>query len=599
MKKIFAIGMVCLLCACQQSNVEVATKQKMQKVEKEKKPVVTYEDYDVVVAGGQPEGVSAAVSAARNGTKVLILEKRNNLGGLITFGYLNFLDFPRNKDGVIVSKGIFKEWHRLAGNGQPVTVDIDKAQNAFQTLVTNEANITTMYNTKITKPIFDSKEKNNLVAVEAELKDGRKVTYRAKRFIDATEDGDLAQISHVPSTVGQEDIGRNDKMAVTLVMHFKNVDWNGVIETAKSRKFGYANYNDNAAWGFGGMPQAYPEIRNDTNVRGLNIGRTSNGDIYINALQIFNIDGTKEEDKKKAIKFGTEEMTNFLSWAKVNFPGFQQAEIASIPSELYIRETRHFSTEYQLSLEDIWKNANHWDDIAIGSYPSDVQALNKENSGAVVAKPDQYGIPYRTMVPKTTNNLLITSKAGGYRSLAAGSARIIPTGMSVAEAGGVAASISIKEGIGFREMIAREDLVKRIQEQIVAQGGYLQPRENVTYPYQNDPILPHLMFLNENGLIIGGYTNNFLLEQPMKEQQFLNLIINGAKQLNKEWYKKNSEHLHELAVTSADQALTMNYVLRFQPLFQTPVPHYTGVLLKRNGFEIAANWLQGIQTQNK
>ncbi|GAB6454388.1 FAD-dependent oxidoreductase [Bacillus luti] len=599
MKKIFAIGMVCFLCACQQSNVEVATKQKMQKVEKESKPIIKYEDYDVVVVGGQPEGVSAAVSAARNGSKVLLLEKRNNLGGLITFGYLNFLDFPRNNDGVIVSKGIFKEWHRLAGNGQLVTVDIDKAQNAFQTLVTNEPNITVQYNTQITKPIFDPKEKNNLVAIEAEFKDGRKINYRAKRFIDATEDGDLAQLSHVPSTVGQEDIGRNDKMAVTLVMHFKNVDWNGVIEAAKSKKFGYAKYNENAAWGFGGMPQAYPEIRNDTNVRGLNIGRTSNGDVYINALQIFNIDGTKEEDKKKAIKFGTEEMTNFLAWAKVNFPGFQQAEIASIPSELYIRETRHFSTEYQLSLEDIWKNANHWDDIAIGSYPSDVQALSKGNSGAVVAKPDQYGIPYRTMVPKTTNNLLITSKAGGYRSLAAGSTRIIPTGMSVAEAGGIAASISIKEGIGFREMIAREDLIKRIQEQIVAQGGYLQPRATVTYPYQNDPILPHLMFLNENGLIIGGYANNFLLEQPMKEQQFLNLIINGAKQLNKEWYTKNAKHLNELAVTSTDQALTMNYVSRFQPLFQTPAPQYTGVLLKRNGFEIAANWLQSIQTKNK
>src|SRR5690348_9815998 len=73
-------------------------------------PIQNFEDeYDVVVIGGEPEGVAAAVSAARNGANVLLVEKREELGGLFTYGMLNFLDIPQGADGRSVSQGIYKE----------------------------------------------------------------------------------------------------------------------------------------------------------------------------------------------------------------------------------------------------------------------------------------------------------------------------------------------------------------------------------------------------------------------------------------------------------------------------------------------------------
>src|SRR5690625_1831810 len=75
-------------------------------------PLAEFSDtYDVIVVGGEPEGVAAAVSAARNGAKTLIIEHRDAFGGLFTYGFLNFLDIPQGEDGASVSKGIYEEWH--------------------------------------------------------------------------------------------------------------------------------------------------------------------------------------------------------------------------------------------------------------------------------------------------------------------------------------------------------------------------------------------------------------------------------------------------------------------------------------------------------
>lgn len=81
---------------------------------KKPEPIKNIEtEYDVIVIGGEPEGVAAAVAAARNGAKTLLVEKRQELGGLFTYGMLNFLDIPRDGRNNSISEGIFKEWHEL------------------------------------------------------------------------------------------------------------------------------------------------------------------------------------------------------------------------------------------------------------------------------------------------------------------------------------------------------------------------------------------------------------------------------------------------------------------------------------------------------
>lgn len=385
--------------------------------------------YDVIVVGGEPEGVAAAVSAARNGAKTLLIERRDGLGGLMTYGMLNFIDYDYDMNGTIANAGIFKEWHDMVGG--KVVFDIETAKKAFLKLVQNEPNITLSLSTSLQDVIVENDELKGVVVSDEQGEH----TYYAERFIDTTQDGDLAYLAGVPYFIGGEDIGLADrKMAVTLMMHLDGVNWDRLALAAVTQKFGAAKINPVAAWGFVDLHHQYTPTEPDTRLRGLNIARQSDGTVYINALHLFGVDGLDEQSKQEAIERGKRETEHIVAFLREEFPGFEQAEIASFPPELYVRETRHFYAEYQLPITDVWENRDHWDSIGFGSYPVDIQASSIDDYGYILTDPKQYAIPFRSLVPLEVDGLLIASKAAGYSSLAAGSARIIPTGMTVAEA---------------------------------------------------------------------------------------------------------------------------------------------------------------------
>ena len=498
------------------------------------------QDYDVIVIGGEPEGVAAAVSAARNGSTVLLVEERDSLGGLMTYGMLNYLDLPHNSNGDLVSLGIFKEWWDLVGGASVTTVDIDESKKAFFDLVNNEANINLLLNTRVESINSIDKKVQSIV-----LSDGK--TYTGKQFIDTTANADFATAAGVTYTTGQEDIGIDRKMAVTLMIHLKDVDWKKVKKAANDGVFGGAGISERAAWGFPDILSEYNEQEENTQIRGLNIGRTENEEIFINALQIFYVDGLSDDQKANAIEEGKRETDAFLDWLKVNLPGFENAKIASYPSELYIRETRHINSLYRLTIADVWESAEKEDTIAYGAYPVDVQAMGKGNFGTVVASPNQYAIPYRSILPNEVDNLMVASKASGYDSLAAGSARIIPTGMSVAEAAGVIANYAVENEKNLKDLVGDKTFNTSIQETLIDQGAYLKPlSKKFKFPYKNDEIYPSLKILYSYEIISGGYDNNFNLDQAIGELSFARLIKMGYQRLNPDLYAEKEAIFNKL-----------------------------------------------------
>ncbi|EAZ84184.1 hypothetical protein BB14905_15385 [Bacillus sp. B14905] len=126
-------------------------------VDEYKKPVPINNiesEYDVIVIGGEPEGVAAAVASARNGAKTLLVEKREELGGLFTYGMLNFLDIPRDGHNNSISEGIFKEWHELVRGND--AFGIVGAKAAFKKLIDEEPNLTLSCKRKLSKRIFNN-----------------------------------------------------------------------------------------------------------------------------------------------------------------------------------------------------------------------------------------------------------------------------------------------------------------------------------------------------------------------------------------------------------------------------------------------------------
>ena len=488
-----------------------------------KKP--TFEDeYDVIVIGGEPEGVAAAVAAARSGSKTLLVEHRDGLGGLMTFGELNFLDISYDQKGKFANEGIFKEWHQLVD--EKIGFDIDDAKNAFLKLVQDEKNLTLALETKVASVI---REENTLVGIEIEDDKNNVKQIKAKRFVDSTQDADIAVMSGAPYFVGGGDIGVEDKkMAVTLMIHLKDVDWNSVKKAAKDGLYGGADIKGNVAWGFTELHDEYPPKFENTRLRGLNIMQEKNGDVYINALQIFGIDGLDEASKQKAIDLGKKETEHVLAFLKENFPGFEKASIADFPTELYVRETRHIKAEYQLPMSDVWENRDHWDSIGFGSYPVDVQATSPNDYGYVLSRPTQYAIPLRSLIPLEVDGLLVASKASGYSSLAAGSARIIPTGMTTGQAAGVASSLSIKHDVSFKKMSEDKEVIAELQEQLKEQGARIYAFE-IPYSYEGEWFYPAVRTLVNYGLVVGGYDNTLPVDDPFKEISIFGLI-NGIQQ---------------------------------------------------------------------
>jgi|GEM_PF-194341 len=475
-------------------------------------------DYDVIVIGGDPEGVAASVSAARNGGKTLLVEERDGLGGLLTYGYLNQLDLGYDKYKRLANQGIFAKWYKKIG--ERANFDIELGKKAFHELVEQEPNITLLLESSV-KEIH--KEQNKVVAVTLETPQGEK-KYFGKRFIDTTSEADFAVRAGVPYTLGQEDMGLKDRlMAVTLVMLFENVDWERLKQAAKQGVLGGAKVGDQIAWGFAEVPSKYKTSQENTRVRGLNIGIQSNGVVTINALQIFGVDGTDPQSIKQAIETGKEETKHFLTFLKKELPGFEEARIAGYPTELYIRETRHIKAEYQLSIVDIWENRDQWDSIGFGAYPVDVQATEVSSFGTVITAPTQYAIPFRSLVPLEVENLLVASKSSGYTSLAAGSARTVPIGMTVAEAAGVAAVLSLEQEMSFRQLAQNQKAIKELQKRLKKQGANIYPF-NITFPYQGAWFYPAIRELLPFGLIAGGYSNQLNENEKMKEREFLRLL---------------------------------------------------------------------------
>ncbi len=492
------------------------------------------DEYDVIVIAGEPEGVAAAVSAARNGAKTLLIEEKEELGGLFTYGMLNFIDYPKGSEGDTVTTGIYQEWRKLIGND--VAFGIEEGKAMFYKLVSEEENLTLLPQTKVTEAIV---ENNTVTALTIKNKNGEQ-TITANTFIDASQDADFAVMAGAPYFLGAADIGDPDrKMAVTLMIHLHDVDWLGVFKAVRKETFGYARMNLTAAWGFDDLHKSYTPVNPNTRLRGLNLVKDGD-DYYINALQIFGIDGLNDASKAEAIEIGKAETEHIVAYLRENFPGFENAKIASYPTELYVRETRHIEAEYQVTMADVWTNRNQEDYIAYGAYPVDVQAQTPLDYGYVLSAPAHYGIPFRSMIPKDIDGLLVVNRSAGYSSLAAGSARIVPTGMGVAEAAGVAAVLAQKENKTFRELSKSTEFAKKVREQLKEQGAFVK-KLKTDYPYKGEWYDEAVQTLINKGLVVGGYENDIRVEEDLTYLSFMNTFLGAIERTSDPANKVNKE----------------------------------------------------------
>ena len=494
----------------EETNPEIIVKEELENNETADLLPVEGE-YDVIVFGAEPEGIATSISAARNHLRVLLLEKRDGPGGLMTYAMLNTIDMNTDVNGELLSKGIFEEFFKNIGEN--VSFDVEEVKQVFEDMLSAEKNIEVKYNVK------EYSVGSNGTSIEYAIVDGKK--YIANSYIDCTQDADITVMAGGEYVIGWEDVNeKNRTMSATLVIHMDNVDWDETCEAIRKENKPNTGYTADSIWAFGDRTSKYVPRQTNMRLKALNIGKQKDGSVLINSLQIINADMLDSDAKDSAYEKCKKEANYLADFIVQNIPGFENAKLVGVAPELYVRETRHIVGENRLTVKDILESTYYTNSIGMASYPIDVQTTSIYDYGYIIGNPTQYYLRMGTIIPKGFTNLLTVGRSSSYTSIAAGSARVIPTGMTLGESAGIMAAVAKEENTDFQKMLADYKLVRNVQHRMSMQKMYLvkdsEPVVDVNGRYYS-----YIIEMCEKGILSLGYQNTFNPEETMSEREFI------------------------------------------------------------------------------
>lgn len=472
--------------------------------------------YDVIVVGSEPEAIVAAVAAAESGARTLLISEDERLGGLFVLGAMNVLDLRMRPTPY--QRGLFERWWHLVGRGH--AFDVARAERAFADLL-DAAGVRVRLGAPPLAPLLQG---GSVVGVVP----WRETPIRAAQVIDGGADADVADLAGARSTIGFASLGWPARMADTLVFRIDGVDWAALERGARARGRHYAYVDDRVAYGhFGGYPAAYVPQTPGLRLRGLNLGRQDDGSVLVNALLIYGVDPFDPASRAEGYARAAAEVPAVVSYLAQALPGFERARPGGVAETLYVRQTRHLVAHCILSVDDVLDAVVTNLDVAAGGYPLDVQSVHPSDNGFVFGAPSIYGARLCMAVPKGVDGLWVVGRSAGFDPIAQSSARVVPFGMSVAEAVGVAAALAAALGITPAELARDPVLVRDVRESLGSRGAFLPPVQarRPAGPYGH-PHYHDYRALLRWAMAVGGYDNDPQLDARSSRTALLYLLSN-------------------------------------------------------------------------
>lgn len=432
---------------------------------------------DVLVVGGTPGGVAAALGAARAGASVLLVEPDERLGGLLTNAWVTTFDMNLGPDGEHLTRGVFLEQYRKLG----ISFDRHQPAQVLGSAVAGERRLWTMLETQV---VALSLAGGRIDAVDVEDRRWRRVVrIRPAHVIDATDDGDVAAAAAAPWVLGRPGRrpGERWTQAATLIFRLGPVAWDALAGDVIHRVRGGADrfvwgVNGQAAWGYPDVTAAYRPQDPRIVLYPLNLARQSDGSVLINALNITGVNGLDPASVAWGRITALRELPALAAYLREHVPGFGRAALLDVAPALYVRETRHIAGRYTLTVEDVLAGHVFDDRVAVASYPVDIHPYYPGWTNPFPRLAIEYTIPFRAIVPVRPGNLLLATGAFSATSEAYGSARVVPTVMSLGQAAGVAAALCSAARCAMPASAEEPAFVKRLQGALVAQGAFLGAR---------------------------------------------------------------------------------------------------------------------------
>lgn len=424
-------------------------------LEKEKN-IEIIEEVDVVVIGGGPAGIGAAIGAAKTGACTMIIEVLGSFGGMWTNGlvitlggYNNWLrPYQRNVNGVMGEWLVLAEHKGGAENSRSWVLDSDpEIMKVVVDKMLLDNNVKCLLHTWVADVIV---ENNVIRGVLVENVDGRKAIM-AKQVIDCTGNGDVF------ARAGEAFSISSDMQPMTLSFYFAEVEPKTNI---KYEEEVLIPFGPEPGYLRGQLMKDWQSPRRDVDVdRAKMKDAHENGKFpeyggpwfgglkerfpWVNTTRVF-ASGINASELTKAEMTSRKNAHEMMDYYRKECDGFQNSWIMRTASTIGIRETRRLEGVYTLTGEDVMECRKFEDTIAMGSWPIDIHPGKGHSGQHDLYVPLPYQIPFRTLLPKTIDNLLVAGRCISVDREALGSIRVGATCGALGHAAGVAAALSAK-----------------------------------------------------------------------------------------------------------------------------------------------------------
>lgn len=418
--------------------------------------------YDVVVAGGGPAGIGACLSAARAGAKTIVVEQMGALGGVGTTGlhtHMNQLTAAGSPEKIV--GGIPAELtDRMVAKGAGVyrhgmlDYDVEEMKRELD-LMALDAGVEVLYHTFVADAI---KTGEALQGIITQSKSGR-LAILGRQVVDCTADADVAAWAGAPFEKGRASDGL--MQPVTLMFRMAGVDW-PKLEAYRKSGDGRLEAMCKKAVAAGDMDPF------QTCLMGFWHWDGRPDEVGVNFTHMIRTDATNAFDMSRAEIEGRRQAKVSLQVFRKHLPGCERATMVDTAAIVGTRESRRIIGEYVLTKEDVLGTRKFEDCIAKGSFFVDIHNLTgpgmDKASGAHLKPGESYDIPYRCLVPKKVENLLVAGRSISATHEAQGSIRVMFQCMAMGEAAGLAAAMCAKSGLTPR-LLDVQELRKRLRDQ--------------------------------------------------------------------------------------------------------------------------------------
>jgi len=445
-------------------------------------------DVDVLVAGGGPTGVAAALSAARNGARVLLVERGGFLGGSATAAQVPaFCPFSDKEKAVVRGIGweVLTEMLRRTDRPLPVAddpkaarmdwvpIDVEVLKCLYDDLC-EQAGVQVLFHTFVPEVVIEEEDKGRIAAVVLASKDGLTLA-RAQTFIDATGDADLAARAGCPFEQGDEN-GRTQGMTLCFTV-------------ANGSREAYLAYVYKTGDGYLARLIAEAKANNDYDLPDaslVGLGFKNENVAGANMGHVYGADATDSRRLSQAERDGRRVVQKLLPFLRKYVPGQENLFLVSTGPQIGVRESRRIVGDYKLTLDDYLACRSFEDDIARNAYFIDIHAVTTEAAARAKTISDtasdtaakthyalppgeSHGIPYRCLLPQGIENLLVAGRSLSADRAVQGAARVMPFCFAMGEAAGLAAALSARDHAGRVRDVNIADLQTRLR----AQGAWL------------------------------------------------------------------------------------------------------------------------------